>query len=156
MMQPTKLLENLCVVGISVKDPPVSSLRGVVLQYCQQSSHRKWVDLAYILLLLVHMTNLEPDVFFGKRSRRIGDNVFETLPKCQKNRAVLSRTSDLQALIVLLLLLVDNAKSKVDFVGLLEIRLHAHDLGERFLGMLKRSIAIVEYANTVPQFRLLM
>lgn len=101
------------------------------------------------------MTDLEPDVFFGERSWRIGDNVFETLLEDQQNRGMSSKMSDLQALIVLLLLLVDDAKSKVDFVGLLEIRLHAHDLGERFLGMLERSVAIIEYANTVPQFRLL-
>lgn len=39
------------------------------------------VNIGYtnILLLLVNVTNLEPNVFFAQRSRRIGDNVLEAL-----------------------------------------------------------------------------
>jgi len=35
--------------------------------------------MAYILLLLVHMANLEPNVLLGQRSRRRVDDVLEAL-----------------------------------------------------------------------------
>jgi hypothetical protein len=56
-----------------------------------------------------------------------------------------------QTLIELLLLLIDYAKAKVDFVGLLKIWLHAHDLRECLFGMLKGSIAIVEDSYAIPK-----
>jgi hypothetical protein len=59
-------------------------------------------------------------------------------------------------LLVLLLLLVNYTEAEVDFVGLFEVGLHAHDLRKRFFGMLERPIAIVEDANTVPKFRFLV
>jgi hypothetical protein len=43
----------------------------------------------------------------------------------------------LKTLLVLLLLLVDYTEPEIDFVGLFEVGLHAHDLRERFFGMLK-------------------
>jgi hypothetical protein len=58
-------------------------------------------------------------------------------------------------LLVFLLLLVNYTEPEVDFVGLFEVRLHAHDLREGLFGMLKRSIAIVENANAIPKFRFL-
>ena len=48
------------------------------------------------------------------------------------------------------LLLVDDAETKVDLVGLLEVGLHAHDLGKGFLGMLERAETIVEDTDAVP------
>lgn len=62
----------------------------------------------------------------------------------------MARIAHLQTLIVLLLLLVDNAKSKVYLVSFFEIGLHPHNLREGFLGMLKRPVAIVKYANAIP------
>ena len=84
----------------------------------------------------MHMSNLKPDVFFCKRSWRIGHDVFEAF----------------KALIVLLLLLVDYTEAEVDFIGLVKIGLHMHDLREGFFSMLEGAIAIVENANAVPQF----
>lgn len=55
----------------------------------------------------------------------------------------------------LLLLLIDYSESEVDLIGLFEIWLHPHDLGECFLGVLKRAISIVQDANAVPQLGLL-
>jgi hypothetical protein len=63
--------------------------------------------------------------------------------------AYLERLSELS------LLLVNYTKPEVDFVGLLEARLHAHDLGEGFFGMLERTVAIVQYADPIPQLGLL-
>jgi hypothetical protein len=57
-----------------------------------------------------------------------------------------------KTLLELLLLLVDYPETEVDLVGLFEVRLHAHNLRKGFLGMLKRSVPIVQNANTVPQF----
>ena len=61
----------------------------------------------------------------------------------------------LQALVELLLLLVDYTQSEVDFVGLFEIRGHSHNLRESFLRMIKRAIAVIEDTNPIPQFRFL-
>jgi hypothetical protein len=55
-------------------------------------------------------------------------------------------------LLILLLLFVDYTEPKVDFVGLFEIGLHAHDLRKSFLGMLKRPISIIQDANAIPKF----
>ena len=35
--------------------------------------------MTYILLLLMDVTNLEPNILFGQGARRIIDNVFKTL-----------------------------------------------------------------------------
>lgn len=61
----------------------------------------------------------------------------------------------IEALVILHLLLVDDAESKVDLICLVKARSHAHDLGKGFFGMVQRSVAIVEDANAVPQLRLL-
>lgn len=55
----------------------------------------------------------------------------------------------------LLLLLIDYSESEVDLIGLFEIWLHPHDLGECLLGVLKRAISIIQDANAVPQLGLL-
>ena len=41
-----------------------------------------------------------------------------------------------ETLVEFLLLLVDYAETEVDLVGLFKVGLHAHDLGESFLGVL--------------------
>lgn len=61
----------------------------------------------------------------------------------------------LKTLAIFLLLLVYYAKPEVDFVGLLEAGLHLHDLGESFLGVVQRSVAIVQDADSVPELRFL-
>lgn len=65
------------------------------------------------------------------------------------------RLTYIQALSKLLLLLVYYTQTKVNLVGLLEVRRHAHDLRKCFLCVIKRTIAIVEDTNAVPQFRFL-
>jgi hypothetical protein len=60
-----------------------------------------------------------------------------------------------ETLIILLLLLVDDTQAKVDLVGLFEVRLHLHDLRESFLGVIKRSVAVVQYTDAIPQLWLL-
>jgi hypothetical protein len=52
--------------------------------------------------------------------------------------------------LVLCLLLVYYTQSEVDFVGLLEVWGHSHDLRESFFGMFQRSIAIIQDAYSVP------
>lgn len=39
--------------------------------------------VSYILLLFMNVADLEPDVFLGKRTRGVVDNVFEALKKGQ-------------------------------------------------------------------------
>jgi len=60
------------------------------------------------------------------------------------------RFSYLETLLVFLLLLVDYAETKVDFVGFFEVWLHAHHLRESLFCMLKRSIAIIQDSDSVP------
>lgn len=81
------------------------------------------------------MANLEPDVLLGQGARRVRDDVLKAL----------------QTLVELLLLLVDYAESEIDFVGLLKIGGHAHDLGEGFFGVVEGSITVVKDTNAVPQ-----
>lgn len=105
----------------------------------------------------MHVTNLEPNVLFGERPRRIVDNVFEALwqlvgvvaPLAQSVQAYLQTRSKF------LLLLVNYAKAKVDFVGLFKIGIHAHHLRKGFLCMLERAVAIVQDAYSVPKLGLL-
>lgn len=61
----------------------------------------------------------------------------------------------LQTLVKLLLLLVYDTETEVDLIGLFEIRSHAHNLGEGLLSMIKGSVAVIEYTDSVPKFRLL-
>ena len=62
----------------------------------------------------------------------------------------------LERLVVFLLLLVDYSQSEVNLMGLVEIRLHLHDLREGLLRMVQRAVTVIEYANAVPKSRLLM
>lgn len=62
MVQPTELLKDLGMVGVALKYPSVCSLGSFEF-----------------LLLFINVTNLKPDIFFGQRSRWVGDNVFEAL-----------------------------------------------------------------------------
>ena len=57
-----------------------------------------------------------------------------------------------QTLVELLLLLVYYTQAEVDFVCLLEVGLHAHNLGESLFGVLKGAIAVVQNTNAVPKF----
>ena len=57
------------------------------------------------MLLLVHMTDLEPDIGMRKRIRGIAKNAIEAF----------------QALLVLALLLVDDAEAEEDLVRLVEV-----------------------------------
>lgn len=49
----------------------------------------------------------------------------------------------IQALAELLLLLVDNTQSEIDFIGLVKIRRHAHDLGKGLFCMFKRAVTVI-------------
>lgn len=60
-----------------------------------------------------------------------------------------------QALIELLLLLVYYTQAEVNLVCLLEVGLHAHDLGEGLLGVLEGAVAVVQDTNAVPKLRFL-
>lgn len=110
MVEPTQLLKDLGVVGIPVENASVGSL-------CRIK----------VLLLLVNVTNLEPDILLGQGTRRLVDNEFEAL----------------QTLGELLLLLVYDTQTEVNLVCLFEIGCHAHDLGESLLRMIEGSVTII-------------
>lgn len=81
MMQPAKLLQDLCVIRIPVEDPPVRCLCGVILEVPLANKYRIPAKYTYIFLLLMYVANLKPDVFFSERPRRVGHYVFEALNK---------------------------------------------------------------------------
>jgi hypothetical protein len=65
VVQPSQLLKNFGVVWITLNDTTVGTL-----------------SCFKLILLLVDMTNLEPDVLFSQRVRRVGDDVLEALGEC--------------------------------------------------------------------------
>jgi hypothetical protein len=65
-----------------------------------------------VFLLLVNMSNLEPDVKLGKRSWRIAHDISEAV----------------KTLGELVLLLVYYTETEINLVGLFEFGIHAHDL----------------------------
>lgn len=109
-----------------------------------------------ILLLLVNVTDLEPDILLGQGTRRLIDDKLEALVVVSTH---LIHGNDsvtyIETLRKLLLLLVNYSEAEINLVGLFEFRCHTHDLGERLLRMIKRAIAIVQNTNAVPQLRLL-
>ena len=62
-----------------------------------------------------------------------------------------SENSYFERLAILLLLLIDYAKPEVYFVGLVEVRLHLHDLGEGLFGVVQRAVAVIQNAYAIPQ-----
>lgn len=94
------------------------------------------MSVAYLLLLFVDMSNLEPDILLRQRTGRVGDNVLETLDTVRERPSASGFATYVETLAELLLLLVYYTKPEVDFIGLLKIGLHAHHLRECFLGML--------------------
>lgn len=83
----------------------------------------------------MNMTNLEPNILYAERARRVGDYVFEALETQHE----------------FLLLLVNYAEAKVDFICLFKFWFHAHDLGESLFGMLERTVSIVEDTDAIPE-----
>lgn len=86
------------------------------------------------------VADLEPDISLGKWARGVAKNTPEIL----------------EALIKLLHLLVDDAKPKEDLVSLFKLGIHFKDRQKGLFGILKRSVAFVEYANTIPEIRVLL
>lgn len=93
--------------------------------------------MTYVFLLLVNMSNLEPDVLFGQRAWGIANNVFEALGRISHSSRLIARDlTYLQTLVKLLLLLVYDSQAEVDLIGLLEIWCHAHHLRESLFRMI--------------------
>jgi hypothetical protein len=105
--------------------------------------------------LLVNVTNLEPYVLLGQWTWRILNNVFKALGKSMNDPVSVSNRTYFQTLSELLLLLVYYAETEIDFIRLLEVWLHSHDLRESLFGMFKRAIAIIQNTNAIPELRLL-
>ena len=59
----------------------------------------------HVLLLLIDMTDLEPNIGVGEWARRVSQNAIKTS----------------EAVVVLALLLVDDAKTEKDFIFLVKI-----------------------------------
>ena len=78
-MQPPKLLQDLCVVRVPVKNPPVSRFGGVVLVIKSTYGRIRGDQTAHIFLLLMNMPYLEPDVLLSEGPRRVCHDIFKAL-----------------------------------------------------------------------------
>ena len=79
-MQPAELLQDLCVVRVSIENPSVSCFGRVVLHIrCQQEPGTSILRFTHVFALFMNMTNLEPDVFLSQWPWWILDNVLEAL-----------------------------------------------------------------------------
>ena len=72
-----------------------------------------------------------------------------------RQSATTKGVTNLETLVEFLLLLVDYTEAKVDLVGLLKIGLQFHDLRKCFLGVLERTVPIVEDSYAIPKLGLL-
>lgn len=81
MMKPTKLLEDLGVVGRVVENSLIRGFGAIKLQRLSINSawHFAMKAATYVFLLFVNMADLEPDVLLGQGSGRRVDNVLEAL-----------------------------------------------------------------------------
>lgn len=70
MMQPAQLLEDLGVVGRVIENPLVCSSGTLELQIVTTFASNLAFLETHIFLLLMDVTNLEPDVFLSQRTRR--------------------------------------------------------------------------------------
>lgn len=103
------------------------------------------------------MTDLEPNIFLGKRARGRVDDIFEAL----KQSANLSSNgkvceSYFKRLRILGLLLINYTQPEVDLVCLFKFRLDVHDLGESLLGVVVATISVVENTDSVPEHGILL
>lgn len=100
------------------------------------------------------MTDLKPYVLLGQRCRRRVDNVLEALQKSGSafsGRCGQRSVTYLEGLVVLLLLLVDYTQPEVYLMGLVEIRLHFHNLRKRIFGVVQGAVSVIQDANAVPE-----
>jgi hypothetical protein len=71
---------------VSVQHPTICALGTFVLQKAVSKEDHKDKSATYIFLLFVHMANLEPDVFFVQRPRRVLHDVLEALSKVSRRK----------------------------------------------------------------------
>ena len=93
VMQPAKLLENFCMIGVSVQNPSIRRLGGIILETRLANSDEFPQGLTCVFLLLVYVANLEPNVFFGEWSWRVGDNILEALFQRQWSKSKIAHVS---------------------------------------------------------------
>lgn len=91
--------------------------------------------IVVVLLLLIDVSNLEPNVHLAERMRRISQDLVKTFER----------------LLVALKLLVNDAEPEINLIRLFEIGIHMKDARKGFFGMLEGAIAVVEDADAIPQ-----
>jgi len=88
-----------------------------------------------VFLLLVNVSDLEPDIRVSEGTWRVAKNAIEAG----------------QRVIILALLFVDDAESKENLVSFIEIFVHPQDGGESLLGVIQRTIAVIKDADAIPK-----
>jgi hypothetical protein len=94
------------------------------------------------------MSDLEPNILNGQWFGWIRNNISKAL-SCQLGQCTMS--THVQTFRILGLLLIDYTQAKVDFVGLVKVWGHAHDLTESFLCVVQRAVTVIQYTNSVPK-----
>lgn len=111
MIEPSELLKNLSMTRVLLHYALVGFFRTAMLWVQTRKISLAFIRVkgksqdTYVVLLLVHMTDLEPDVGMGERVRRIAKDAVEAL----------------QALVVLALLLIDYAETEENLVGFVKV-----------------------------------
>lgn len=77
-MQPAKLLQNLCMVRVSLQYSSVGTFCSLVLNFALAMARLLNAD-TYVFLLFVNMADLKPDILFCEWPGRIGNDPFEAL-----------------------------------------------------------------------------
>jgi hypothetical protein len=78
VMQPAKLLKDLCMIWVPVQHTAVGIFGIVVLDAISKATTIS-DQATYIFLLLMDMPDLKPNILFGQRSWWHRNNVPETL-----------------------------------------------------------------------------
>ena len=138
---------------------------------------RRVTGTAHVSVLLIDVAKLEPNIPRGQWPRWIIENVLEALRNISSITCIAiseKLTTDVKTRLILPLMLVDDSETEVDFIGLLKVcrrpvsawkhcaahgppltRIHLENARKGLFGVVKGSVSIVEYANSIPQFRLL-
>jgi hypothetical protein len=114
---------------ITVKNTKVRVFRSFMLMALLARFRSKCImQYTYVLHLFVNVTNLKPNVRLAQRLRWILDNVLEALHMLALHLQLMRQRAYLKTLLKLGLLFVYYSQAKVDFIRLVKLWCHAHDL----------------------------
>ena len=119
VIEPTELLQDFGVIGIVLQYTLVRVLSSVILKWPSARGTSRG-GVTHVFLLLVDVSNLEPDVDLGQRFRRIVQDIAETLQGISIDLES-RHSTHLETGLEFLLRLVYDAEPKVYLVCLVKV-----------------------------------